>query len=265
MEYLPGIKITDVEKLRENGFEPKKLAETLIKTFLDIMLKYGYVHADPHPGNISVNKKGQLILYDYGVVAKVRSDIQSSIKDLCLAFFEKDVERLMNILLSAQILFAQESGATSVDNLSDYEYVSLYKLMVYIIEYTESVDINKLNTQLVTDSNLNTRDIPFMVNKEILILFKTITVLEGVCKTLDPTFSYNEIFQQSAMEFLDTEMFMNKITNDFKTVFMNNQLKKEISSERMFGMRLQLMKNSVENNNKWIIFTLFALLINYVF
>jgi predicted unusual protein kinase regulating ubiquinone biosynthesis (AarF/ABC1/UbiB family) len=64
MEYIPGIKITDIEALDELGLDRQKLVIDVHKVFFTMLLRHAIFHADPHPGNISVDKDGQIILYD---------------------------------------------------------------------------------------------------------------------------------------------------------------------------------------------------------
>ncbi|MBT8251678.1 MAG: AarF/ABC1/UbiB kinase family protein, partial [Nitrosopumilus sp.] len=71
MEYLPGIKITNVEALDEKGIDRQKLVIDVHKVFFTMLLKHSIFHADPHPGNISVTDDGKLILYDYGMVGRL--------------------------------------------------------------------------------------------------------------------------------------------------------------------------------------------------
>ena len=68
MEYLPGIKVTNVEALDKKNIDRQQLVIDVHQIFFTMLLKHSIFHADPHPGNISVTDEGKLSLYDYGMV-----------------------------------------------------------------------------------------------------------------------------------------------------------------------------------------------------
>jgi len=74
MEYLPGIKVTNVQALDEMGIDREQLVIDVHKVFFTMLLKHSIFHADPHPGNISVTDDGKLILYDYGMVGQINNE-----------------------------------------------------------------------------------------------------------------------------------------------------------------------------------------------
>ena len=80
MEYVPSVKITDLES-NKNEF----LATELMKSFVLMILNDGYIHCDPHPRNIGINKDGKIVLSDFGMVKKFDLNIKEILsKDLCV-------------------------------------------------------------------------------------------------------------------------------------------------------------------------------------
>jgi predicted unusual protein kinase regulating ubiquinone biosynthesis (AarF/ABC1/UbiB family) len=67
MAFEPGVRLTDVEALRQLGVDPKDLARRLVELFCDQILIHGFFHADPHPGNILVQRDGRMVLLDFGL------------------------------------------------------------------------------------------------------------------------------------------------------------------------------------------------------
>jgi len=67
MEFVEGIKVTDVAGLRAAGLEPGVVMQTLMRIYVRMILAYGFFQADPHPGNLFVRPDGQIILLDFGL------------------------------------------------------------------------------------------------------------------------------------------------------------------------------------------------------
>ncbi len=104
MEYIPGIKITDVEKLKEKGFDLKELAERVVNVFTKMVIKDNVFHADPHPGNIYVSDDGSLILYDFGMVGRLDSKTRANLFMLYNALISKDPERIIDAMINLDAL-----------------------------------------------------------------------------------------------------------------------------------------------------------------
>ena len=86
MEYVPGIKITNVEALDAKGIDRQKLVIDVHKIFFTMLLRHSIFHADPHPGNISVSDDGSLILYDYGMVGRLDNETRLRLIRLYIKF-----------------------------------------------------------------------------------------------------------------------------------------------------------------------------------
>ncbi len=98
MEYIPGIKVTNIEDLDKAGVDRQKLVIDVHKVFFTMLLRDSIFHADPHPGNISVTNDGSLILYDFGMVGKIDNETRMRIIRLYLALVEKDPPRTVNAM-----------------------------------------------------------------------------------------------------------------------------------------------------------------------
>ena len=90
MDFMAGNKITDLQFLREHNIDQKLLIKNLLDIFSKNIFIDGIFHADPHPGNILVNKEGQLILLDFGAVGTFESHMKEGIIILMQATILKD-------------------------------------------------------------------------------------------------------------------------------------------------------------------------------
>ncbi|XP_073973215.1 aarF domain containing kinase 5 isoform X5 [Rhodnius prolixus] len=85
-EWIDGIKISETEKLKENNFSLADIDYKLFKAFAEQIFHTGFVHADPHPGNILIrrgrDKKAQLVLLDHGLYERVPNNVRESLRHL---------------------------------------------------------------------------------------------------------------------------------------------------------------------------------------
>jgi len=71
MEFVDGIKVTDVAGLRAAGLDPAEIVQTLMRIYVRMILAYGFFQADPHPGNLFVRPNGQVVLLDFGLAKEL--------------------------------------------------------------------------------------------------------------------------------------------------------------------------------------------------
>ncbi|KAL1528636.1 hypothetical protein AB1Y20_009974 [Prymnesium parvum] len=87
MEYIPSVKLTNKEKLRSLGLNEPALAKQVVDIFLTQLLRSGVLHCDPHPGNMCVNEKGELVFYDFGMVDVLEPQVQEGMRNAAFALF----------------------------------------------------------------------------------------------------------------------------------------------------------------------------------
>ena len=90
MAYEPGVRVTDVDALRQLGLDPRDLAQRLLEVFCDQILVHGFFHADPHPGNILVQRDGRMVLLDFGLAKDLPPGFAAGIARLTMAIMSGD-------------------------------------------------------------------------------------------------------------------------------------------------------------------------------
>ncbi len=90
MAYEPGVRLTDVDALRQLGLDPKDLARRLLELFCDQILIHGFFHADPHPGNILVQRDGRIVLLDFGLAKELPPGFAAGVARLTAAIMSGD-------------------------------------------------------------------------------------------------------------------------------------------------------------------------------
>lgn len=114
MEFMEGIKIDNIAKLREYRLNREKIALTYFTSILEQALLYGFFHADPHPANIFVQKDGKLIFLDYGIMGELNQGDRQKIIRFINSLPDKDAEKSLEQLISL-------ARDTSKANLAEFK------------------------------------------------------------------------------------------------------------------------------------------------
>jgi predicted unusual protein kinase regulating ubiquinone biosynthesis (AarF/ABC1/UbiB family) len=172
MEYVPGIKITDVAALDARGIDRADLVVRVHRVFFKMLLRHSIFHADPHPGNISVEDNGgqaRLILYDFGMVGRLDNETRLKLIRLYLALLDKDPARTVNVLIELGTLeptvnrYVVERGiGLSID--------SLYGRQVDRMEVKALMDL----------ANKTMSRFPFRLPKNLALYMRMGSILEGI-------------------------------------------------------------------------------------
>ena len=85
LDYLPGIKVNDREALIEAGVDPAAVAEVGAASYLKQLVRFGFFHADPHPGNLAVASDGALIYYDFGMMGLLSDGLRRRLGAMVLS------------------------------------------------------------------------------------------------------------------------------------------------------------------------------------
>merc|ERR1719183_2593671 len=88
MEFEESFKLTDIARIDELGLDKQKLAKRTADAFLRQIVETSYFHCDPHPGNLCVDDKGNLVYYDFGMMDELKPNVREGFKELCFALFE---------------------------------------------------------------------------------------------------------------------------------------------------------------------------------
>jgi predicted unusual protein kinase regulating ubiquinone biosynthesis (AarF/ABC1/UbiB family) len=109
MEYMDGIKITDVDALRGAGVDLERVARTLFESFCEQILVRGFFHADPHPGNLLVQPEGpRLVLLDFGLAKDLPPRFREGVLDFVAALIQGKTELMAHAL--AELGFETRDG-----------------------------------------------------------------------------------------------------------------------------------------------------------
>ncbi|MDE1828892.1 MAG: AarF/ABC1/UbiB kinase family protein [Thaumarchaeota archaeon] len=184
MEYIPGIKITNVKALDEAGVNREQLVVRAHKVFFTMLLRHEMFHADPHPGNISVTNDGSLILYDFGMVGKLDQKTRLQLIRLYLALVEKDPSRTVNAMDDLGML------------MPGYDRGIIEQGIGLSIQAMYGTKVDRMEVRALMDlANKTMSRFPFKLPKHLALYMRMASILEGIYLTHKVNFRFIGVLQ----------------------------------------------------------------------
>jgi predicted unusual protein kinase regulating ubiquinone biosynthesis (AarF/ABC1/UbiB family) len=178
LDYVPGIKITDRQALLEAGIVPAAVAEKGAASYLQQLVRFGFFHADPHPGNLAVAADGALIYYDFGMMGQLSSRLRGRLGSMVRAAASRDAAGLVEELQQAGVI------APGVDPGPVRRLVRLMLEEALTPPFSANV-LERLSGDLY--------DLvygqPFRLPPELIFVMRALSTFEGVGRSLDRGFS----------------------------------------------------------------------------
>ena len=178
LDYVPGIKITDREAILEAGIDPAAVAEKGAASYLQQLVRFGFFHADPHPGNLAVARDGALIYYDFGMVGSLSQGLRSRLGRMVTAAAARDAGALVSELQAAGVI------AADIDPGPVRRLVRVMLTEALTPPFSANV-IEKLSGDLYE----LVYGQPFRLPPELIFVMRALSTFEGVGRSLDPSFS----------------------------------------------------------------------------
>ncbi len=182
LEWINGIPIGDKAQLAAAGLDLKAVAANVINTFLTHAVREGYFHADMHPGNLFVEADGSpagtLVAVDYGIMGRLSPKESRFLAEILFGFVMRDYRRVAEVHFEAGYVpetksvdaFAQALRAIGEPILGrEASEISMARLLGQLFEVTDQFDM--------------------ATRPELIMLQKTMVVVEGVARDLDPEFN----------------------------------------------------------------------------
>lgn len=104
MEYIPGVKVNQVDAILDHGLNPRDIAMIGLRSLSRQLMEFGFVHADPHPGNTIVAPDGRVGLVDFGITAHLDEELMLQLAHLFLGYAEHDYDLVMDALLDTGLI-----------------------------------------------------------------------------------------------------------------------------------------------------------------
>ncbi len=174
-QWITGTPIHDVQALGAQGHDLKALARTLMQSFLRHALRDGFFHADMHQGNLFVDSNGNIVAVDFGIMGRLGTRDRRALAEILFGFIRRDYTRVAQVHFEVNYVpdthaiddFAQALRAIGEPlHGRSAKDISMARLLTQLFEVTELFD---MKTQ-----------------PQLILLQKTMVVVEGVARMLDP-------------------------------------------------------------------------------
>ncbi|WP_448954570.1 2-polyprenylphenol 6-hydroxylase [Labrys neptuniae] len=175
LEWIEGIPLSDLDRLKASGFDLVELARIIIQSFLRHAIRDGFFHADMHQGNLMIDASGQLVAVDFGIMGRAGLKERRFLAEILHGFITRNYRRVAEVHFEAGYVpsshsiddFAQAIRAIGEPiHQKRADEISMAKLLTLLFEITDLFDMK--------------------TRPELILLQKTMVVVEGVARRLDP-------------------------------------------------------------------------------
>jgi ubiquinone biosynthesis protein len=207
--FCEGVKISDLEQLDAWEIDRTDLAERLIAVYVEMVLRNGFYHADPHPGNILVQEDGTIVLLDFGAVAPVQPTLRKGIPKLVESIAKNDADGIIEALKSMDFIADTKDASRIAEKMIvAFKHFIEEEVKVQGLDFKNIQEINPFETSLFKLQNelgLKTMANTFQVPKDYVLLNRTATLLLGICSALDNTLNPLQVVRPHIQELIKEE------------------------------------------------------------
>ena len=195
LEWIDGTPIADHAALRAKGHDLKPLGARLMQTFLRHAMRDGFFHGDMHPGNLFVDDRGCIVAVDFGIMGRLGLKERRFLAEILHGFITRNYRRVAEVHFEAGYvprrhsveLFAQALRAIGEPIMDrPASEISMAQLLGQLFQYTEVFDME--------------------TRPELLLLQKTMVVVEGVARSLDPELNLWTAAEPIAREWVESNL-----------------------------------------------------------
>jgi ubiquinone biosynthesis protein len=195
LEWIDATPLSDRARLEATGCDLKDLGRAVIQTFLRHALRDGFFHADMHPGNLFVDRDHKLVAVDFGIMGRLGPKERRFLAEILYGFITRNYQRTAEVHFEAGYVprhHSVESFAQAIRAIGEpihnrtAEDISMAKLLMLLFEVTGLFDMR--------------------TRPELLLLQKTMVVVEGVARGLDPKLDMWTVAEPVVREWIERHL-----------------------------------------------------------
>ncbi len=212
IEWIDGIKIGDVAALKAAGHDLPQLASRLVLAFLNQAISAGFFHADMHQGNLFVRPDGMIVAIDFGIMGRIDRRARQWLAEILYGLTTGNYRRVAEIHFEAQYV-------------PSYHSVEEFATALRAVgEPMRGKPVSELSVGMMLDGLFAiTRDFDMQTQPHLLLLQKTMVMVEGIATLLDPEINMWDVSAPYVREWIRDELgpeaaLADRLREDFETL-----------------------------------------------
>ncbi|MBI3650058.1 MAG: AarF/ABC1/UbiB kinase family protein [Acidobacteria bacterium] len=191
MEFITGIKVNELEKLKAAGHSARRLNELIYRTYFKQLFEDGFFHADPHPGNLLVMRDGRLAVFDFGMVGRISEVLQRKIIAAFFHLYNRDVNGIVDDMIDLGFLKPEA------------DVVALRGIVGDVMQRKLNLRLKEVRfKELTYDLAPVVYQHPITTPSAFTYLIRALMTLEGVSIVMNPEFNFFEVAKPYVKDFL---------------------------------------------------------------
>ncbi|MEZ5691067.1 MAG: 2-polyprenylphenol 6-hydroxylase [Rickettsiales bacterium] len=272
MDWVDGIPFSDMERIKNSGFDNNEILAKAARSLFSQVFKDGFFHADLHPGNLFLDKNGDLVAIDFGIMGRLDIGSRIYIAEILYGFMQADYQAVADMHFDAGYVPANKSRDAFRQACMAVAHPIMGKPL-------NEISIAALLGQMFAIA----AEFEMEVQPQLLLMQKTMMVAEGVGRMLNPNLNMWELatpliddwtkdnFGMKA-RIRDVGMSSREIIRKFPNILFNIENTLKILSDKD-GIKLhpqtvrEISHRRDEKNKSWLIFawsSLFILCLIYI-
>ena len=177
MEWIDGVKLTNLDGVREMGIDPDDMVEVGVNCSLQQLLEHGFFHADPHPGNLLAMADGRLCYLDFGMMSEVSRESRTGLIQAVVHLVNRNFGRLSKDFVTLGFL------------AEDVNLEPIVPAFEKVFSLALQAGVNRMDFKAVTDDMSGVMyKFPFRVPPYYALIIRSLVTLEGIALSVDPEF-----------------------------------------------------------------------------
>ena len=177
MEWIDGVKLTNLDAVRELGIDPDDMVEVGVNCSLQQLLEHGFFHADPHPGNLLALEDGRLCYLDFGMMSEVSRESRTGLIQAVVHLVNRNFGKLSKDFVTLGFL------------AEDVNLEPIVPAFEKVFSQALEAGVNRMDFKAVTDDMSGVMyKFPFRVPPYYALIIRSLVTLEGIALSVDPEF-----------------------------------------------------------------------------
>jgi len=177
MEYVDGIKASEIDQLQSASLDQKEIAHRGADLILKQIFDYGFFHADPHPGNVYILPNNVICYLDFGMMGRIDRQTRENFADLVMSIVSRDEGKIADALLKLTLWEDEPDRSTLERELGEFMDLHFYRPL-------KELELGKLLRQLLDMASKHRLRVP----PDLFLMLKALSTVESLGSALDPDF-----------------------------------------------------------------------------